>query len=87
MGVRVLHDVDAGEACMYDSVTMTAFGPLISDVRIVNHSAAEAVHAFISWLTPHDAREYTSYELEGRYEVFCDEIDAARGLPTSGRAS
>jgi hypothetical protein len=43
MGVRVLHDVQEGHACLYDSVTETAFGPLFED--------GDAAEAFLGWVT------------------------------------
>lgn len=41
--------------CLYDSVTMTAFGPIFYE--------GEDVEAFLRWL-PKDARVYSDRELE-----------------------
>lgn len=58
MSCRILEDKD-GDACFYDSVTMTAFGPVID---------IEELKSFEEWLKE-DPRKYSSKEL---WDKFCE---------------
>lgn len=62
MGCRIMTDEDEGLSCFYDSVTMSAFGPVfqgIEDHPALEDSAIEA-EAFMCWCM-------------GRAERFIDE--------------
>ena len=69
MGVRIIGDDDY--AAIYDSVTMTAFGPVFND--------ADEAERFLQWL-PSDARGYGDSELHDKVSDFRDmeEQKAAR---------
>jgi len=60
MGVRILSDIDTG-ACMYDSVTMKAFGPVFAD--------EDDVGAFLKLMFPGNAdpRLLTDSELDAKH--------------------
>jgi hypothetical protein len=62
MGCRILEDKN-GYACFYDSVTMTAFGP-VTDV--------ETLEQFEKYLN-NDPRVYTNLGLEELWIKFCKE--------------
>lgn len=67
MGVRVLHDVEDDQACLYCSTTDWAFGPVFSGDTPTRKDAQECALAFLAWLDHHkskDARRYTDQELE-----------------------
>lgn len=57
MGVRVLSDSADDMACMYDSVTETAFGPIFHGDTLPDMAATDAMCTFIEWLEPTDARD------------------------------
>jgi hypothetical protein len=59
MGVRVS---DQSHVCLYDSVTGTAFGPVLSD-------PVEA-DDFLSWLGNRDARDIREDVLAAMYQEF-----------------
>jgi hypothetical protein len=62
MGVRIIDNFD-GEAAIYDSVSMTAFGPIFKDT--------EQAEAFLKWLVV-DARRVEECDLMGKYSEFLD---------------
>jgi len=74
MGVRVLvGEYDGGEsaACMVDSVTGTAFGPLFR-----GEDAVEDIDRFVRWLSLRhgwDPRELTSAQLEDAHACWAKE--------------
>jgi len=49
MGVRILYDSEREHACLYDSVTEFAFGPLFED--------EDEAEQFLRWLEAHDGRD------------------------------
>jgi len=55
MGVKIITDIETGEQVIYDSVTMTAFGPVFS--------SEDDVVDFLEWLSQ-DARKYEQRELD-----------------------
>lgn len=66
MGVRVIGGGDG--ACIYDSVTMWAFGPIFED--------AEQAEEFLQWLPRQpDPRLYTDRELSGKYSDFLQYLE------------
>jgi len=76
MGVRILESTD-GYKCLYDSVTMTAFGPIFYE----KHDVLD----FLEWLTV-DARTLTSEQLADKqveYDEFQEEevSDCCCALP------
>ena len=57
MGVKIIRE--DGMSCLYDSVTMTAFG--------VVHSGDDLdLDDFLEWL-PEDARKYSNAEIQDKY--------------------
>jgi hypothetical protein len=70
MGVRILHDRDQSLACLYDSVTDTAFGPVFFSTPHVD--AESAADCFVQWFNeerevrplPNDLRLVSARELE-----------------------
>jgi len=56
MSVRIIEGTD-GYKAIYDSVTMTCFGPVFYD--------ADDVDAFLEWL-PQDARKYNQEEIDSK---------------------
>ena len=85
MGVRILSG-EAG-ACLYDSVTDWAFGPLFA--------SEEQAEAFCAWHREHyaeDVRQLTDAELQARYSaclaalaVTCPRCGAATTLEREGK--
>lgn len=66
MGVRILGGEDG--ACLYDSVTMWAFGPIFED-----HEQAES---FLQWLPAGiDARTYSDKDLEAKHADFMQHLE------------
>jgi len=61
MGVHIIDNND-GEACLYCSVVMVAFGPIMEDY--------EEAEEFIKFLKE-DARKYTEQKLMDQYTQFC----------------
>ncbi len=57
MGVRIIEDKESGYKCMYDSVTMWAFGGIFYE--------DEDIENFLNWL-PQDARKYQDYDLRSK---------------------
>jgi len=57
MGVRIITDIESGEQVIYDSVTMTAFGPVFGK--------EDDVDDFLEWL-PEDARKYEQRALDDK---------------------
>ena len=55
MGVAILIDKKTGYKCMYDTVTMWAFGNIFRK--------DEMIYEFLEWL-PEDARSYDNNKLE-----------------------
>lgn len=83
MAVGIVHDALQGIACMYDTTTDQAFGPVFS-----GPSADTEVQEFMDWLRenpPHwavavansgtdgtDPRHYIPSELESAVKFWCD---------------
>lgn len=61
MGVRILHDKESDYCCLYCSVIMKAFGPIM-------YSYEEA-EEFLEYLDK-DARRFIDKELENEYHKF-----------------
>lgn len=59
MGLKILTDTEQGYQCLYDSVTMTAFGCVHSNLEF-------DLEDFTEWL-PKDARSYEQKELADLY--------------------
>lgn len=53
MGVRILFDAEDNRACLYDSVTETAFGRVFYAEANGELDANEVAQAFISWYAKH----------------------------------
>jgi hypothetical protein len=66
MGVRILIDKDAGQACLYCSTSDFAFGPVFSDKA--GRSADERAEAFLRWINAHPISNPTS-RLFGQFDV------------------
>ncbi len=64
MGVRILYDSAADQACLMCSTTDVAFGPVFSDGD--EWQADERAEAFCRWLK-HDARMLRESELQTAY--------------------
>jgi hypothetical protein len=73
MGVRILYTTTGDMACMYDSVSMTAFGPVFSGLDADD----QATH-FLDWLST-DPRMLTPVELEAEHKTW-----AGRNLDDEG---
>ena len=63
MSVRIIEGTD-GYKAIYDSVTMTCFGPVFYE--------EDDVDAFLEWL-PQDARKYTQEELDSKAHEWREE--------------
>ena len=70
MGVRILEDHTSGDAVLYCSTSMWAFGPIFE-----NHDEAQG---FLDWLRPVDPRTLSDKDLEAYVSTF-------RGLPNEVR--
>lgn len=66
MGLRILYDPDEPAACLWDSVSDWAFGPVFE-----GESAFTDAQAFIEWL-PEDARKYEQNDLWELYGQWRD---------------
>lgn len=64
MGVRILSDRFADQACLYCSTSCVAFGPVFTDSD--DHDADERAEAFTRWLK-RDARQLTDSEMQIAY--------------------
>ncbi len=72
MGTRILsEDAEAGQAVFYDSVTMTAFGPVMDDIQLAE--------AFLGWLGSDDPRRMDAAELSGKWGEFSSTHKACAG--------
>lgn len=72
MGVRILGADNGDGACLYDSVTMWAFGPIFED--------ADQAKAFLDWLPPSvDARMFSDKELEQKHADFLQHLEDKEG--------
>jgi hypothetical protein len=69
VSVRILYSIHEHRAVLYDSVTMTAFGPVVHDDV---DDAQTQLEEFLEWL-PDDARRYTSVELDKEWGIFASE--------------
>jgi hypothetical protein len=65
MGVRILHDQNQDKACLYDSTTGEAFGPVMDDTD------PSEVHDFLELLDD-DPRTITQDELGRAWEVWVE---------------
>jgi len=75
MGCRIIEE-PAGFACMYDSVTMTAFGPVFD--------GGQELENFLAWLGDDvDPRKLAADELAELHAEFLDEEEK---LPQDVRA-
>lgn len=72
MGLRILYDHDEPAACLWDSVSGRAFGPVFE-----GDTARDDAQAFIDWL-PLDARTYGQRELESLHTVWSKMREAAK---------
>ena len=66
MAVRILHNEEDDYCCLYCSVSMWAFGPIM-------YSLDEA-EEFLEYLGKKDARLFTDKELESKYYDFRREV-------------
>lgn len=55
MSVRILYDSQKHHACLYDSVTDWAFGPVFQDQN--GYTAIEQATWFTEWLQTEDGRD------------------------------
>lgn len=73
MGVRILAGTEPGSrfqhACLWDSVTDTAFGPVVYEDRALDLSPDEVLQQFLEWL-PKDARQYDNETLHDKLVEF-----------------
>jgi hypothetical protein len=67
MGVKILIDREQDLACLYDSVTDTAFGPVA-----YGYVGEEFLRNFIQSL-PMDARKYSGMTLRAEWDKFLEE--------------
>ena len=67
MSVRVIVSREEDKAVLYDSVTDTAFGPIIKPAD--NLHCEDVAYAFLEWL-PVDARKLNDDELEDKLVEF-----------------
>ena len=65
MGVRVLHDQKKNKSCLYDSVSDTAFGPVMFDTD------DQEAHDFVE-LLDEDPRSMTKNSLDEAWEVWIE---------------
>jgi hypothetical protein len=74
MGVRILYDTSERIACLYDSTSGHAFGPLISEWDIDGSylDAETLADDFLKWLDV-DARQLSEDQLDAAYGRFLDE--------------
>lgn len=78
MGVRIIHDTKNDVACLYDSVSDVAFGPVFYGLD--ESEAGEPVdelemaEGFRAWLRA-DARTYSAAELSSEYNTFRELIE------------
>ena len=68
MGVRVLFNEEENIACLYDSVTMWAFGPVFCSGND-EIPANERIATFANWLSD-DPRTYGDQALETKYAEY-----------------
>lgn len=72
MGVRTIYDRDQGIACMFDSVTGTAFGPVFSDYSVRDLDAYDQIASFHKFVEPNDARQFSDNALRDLYRQWVD---------------
>ena len=53
MSTRILHDAESDSACLYDSVTETAFGRVLHGDEDKDVDASEVAKAFLDWYGEH----------------------------------
>jgi hypothetical protein len=71
MSVGILHDREQGKACMYDTVSEGAFGP------VLEHEVAHFAEAFIEYVraeTGLDPRDVPGNKLARLYVEWRDEL-------------
>lgn len=98
MSVNVIHDPQQRIACLYDTVTDTAFGPVlyddgmptvVDDDGVMQHWAADdALLDFLEWLGDRDARQLGADELAAEVLNYLDALgrsDRASALPRAPR--
>ena len=71
MSVRVLSTDSGSIACMYDPVTMTAFGPIFDDESIPDMDGRGACCTFIESCTDRDPRDMTNVRLRAEVAELC----------------
>lgn len=84
MSTRILHDTGDRKACLYDSVTDTAFGPIFTGDGF--DDAEQEAEAFCRWLPKanaadhrtDDPRWYSAEALMAMYRSFRREVDAGK---------
>lgn len=76
MGIRILYDKKQGEACIYDSITQWAFGPVFTKEKIDGKivTANKVADKFLTWLKV-DPRSISGRCLEKLYDKWIKEID------------
>lgn len=70
MGVREIIDNDQHVACMFDSTTGQAFGPLFESADVPGLALDEQVRAFIAWMQPDDVRKCGELRLREEHAAF-----------------
>ena len=73
MSVQILHDREQGKACMFDSVSEGAFGP------VLEHEVAAFAEAYVEYVraeTGEDPRDVPGNQLARLYEQWRDELTA-----------
>lgn len=71
MSVRILHDREQGLACMFDSVSEGAFGPVLDGAEAV---FAEAFVEFVREESGRDPRDVGGHVLERLRQEFRDAV-------------
>jgi hypothetical protein len=73
MGVQILHDREQGMACLYDSVSEGAFGPVLDGTEAM---FAEAFVEYVTEQTGLDPRDVPGNKLMGLRERWRDDLTA-----------
>jgi hypothetical protein len=76
MGVGILHDREQGRACMFDTVSEGAFGPVLHNEQAL---FAECYVEFVRTKTGEDPRDVPGNKLVRLYEEWRDELTARIG--------
>lgn len=84
MGVRIIESRDGSMAALYDSVTETAFGPLINEEHGGEYRDAEALAQLFLESLPQDARLYDEVELRRLYDQWRSDLEQQKEVPQHG---